>query len=116
MLILRRAKLAEREHVRYVQVTWRAYKQHPTDVLAQADFVASHSTQRDLLLHLLYAAQHKMHIPSFEPEPYPLARGSIDLLLCGFLAAVNRMEPGLPEGVYAYILGNVEQILRRLCV
>lgn len=70
------------------------------------------SRQAYLLFFLLEQTQHALSTST--NEHLAVGKDNLEYLYRALIDAVNHMQEGLPEGVFDYILGNIESLSESL--
>jgi len=85
-----------------------AYKAYPEDPAAQLVVFQALGTPQQVLLALCELVQQQAHQLPVEAEPFHLSTFQIDLLWRALLVLTQHLQTELPDGLYAYLLENLE--------
>ncbi len=86
-----------------------AYKAYPEDPAARLVVFQALGTPQQVLLALCELVQQQAHhLLLVEAEPFHVSSFEVDLLWRALLVLTRHLQNDLPDGLYAYLLENLE--------
>jgi hypothetical protein len=92
----------------YRRLLSAAARAHPGDPELQLAYVRRHGTRQHVLLALCEIAQYQAHHLPFDGAPFAVNDAQLDCLWRALLDLARHLQPDLPDGVYGYMLDNLE--------